>query len=231
MTSTLSIAGDGSGEAMDSSEVQSIEQAPALRGGPLAGVAFAFAGFRFDPETGLSWQERRVPLAPTEHRALASLLAARGRIVGKDELARRVWNGAPTSDNSISRAICAIRRALRTRSAERIVETIYGCGFRIDVPVEIVPVDTAGAGLGDSNAHVGAEVTELWDTARVGSREQPEILRGGVYPIAVARLLTARELLRAGRAADVSYAVAEVERVLRLLTGDEWLGAEGESAA
>ncbi len=153
----------------------------------------SFAGFRFDPGTGLERDGRRIPLAPTESRMLATLLAAGGRVVTKDELSERVWNGAPASDNSISRAICAIRRTLRRYSEEQVVETIYASGFRIAVPVELAPAP--------------------WRARAIAS--------AGAQPVALACLQAARELLKAGRPAEVREAAAEVERALRLLSGED----------
>lgn len=159
------------------------------------GVAMvhSFAGFRFDPGTGLERDGRRVPLAPTETRLLATLLEAGGRIVTKDELAERVWSGAPASDNSISRAVCAIRRTLRRYSDEQVVETIYGSGFRIAVPIELAPAP--------------------WRIYAVPAS-------AGFQPVALACLQAARELLKGGRPAEVRAAAAEVERALRLLSGE-----------
>jgi DNA-binding winged helix-turn-helix (wHTH) protein len=162
-------------------------------------LAFSFAGFRFDPGTGLERGGRRIPLAPTERRTPATLLRAGGRIVTKDELAERVWGGAPASDNSISRAICAIRRTLRRYSSEQVIETIYASGFRLSVPVDLAPAPWS--------PH--AESAAL-----------------GLQPVALASLQAARELLKGGRPSDVREAAAEVERALRLLSGRDWRWSE-----
>lgn len=177
-----------------------VESGAEALGASLGGGAMvhSFAGFRFDPATGLERDGRRIPLAPTESRLLATLLAAGGRIVTKDELARRVWSGAAASDNSISRAVCAIRRTLRRYSEEQVVETIYGSGFRIAVPVELAPAP--------------------WRPYAIASY--------GLKPGAVECLQAARELLKAGRPAEVREAAAEVERALRLLCGEDQRGPE-----
>lgn len=163
---------------------------------PVTVMAYSFAGFQFDAGAGLQYDGRRVPLAPTEFRMLGALLAAGGRIVTKDELARRVWSGAPASDNSISRAVCAIRRALRSRGEEQIVETIYGSGFRIAVPVELVAAK--------------------WQA-------RPELGPASHRPMVVACLASARELLARGGPADLQYVADELDRALRLLGGEAWI--------
>jgi DNA-binding winged helix-turn-helix (wHTH) protein len=153
-------------------------------------VAYAFAGFTFDPASGLERGGSRIPLAPTEARLLAALLEAGGRVVTKDELAWRVWRGA-ASDNSISRAVCAVRRALRAGSDEMIVQTIYSSGFRIAVPLH-----RAYAPLRRPASAVSTQ-----------------------HPAAVAYLRAARELLRSGGPTDVEGAAVQLERAVQLLTG------------
>lgn len=154
-------------------------------------VAYAFAGFTFDPASGLERGGRRIPLAPTEARLLAVLLEAGGRVVTKDELAWRVWRGGAASDNSISRAVCAVRRALRAGSDEMIVETIYSSGFRIAVPLHRAYAPLRGPASTVATHH----------------------------PAAVAYLRAARELLRNGGPTDVEGAAVQLERAVQLLTG------------
>jgi DNA-binding winged helix-turn-helix (wHTH) protein len=165
----------------------------------VAPMAHVFAGFRFDADIGLERHGARIPLPPTESRMLALLLEAGGRIVRKNELAERVWCGAPASDNSISRAICAIRRTLRRYTDEQVVETVYGVGFRITVPVEFA--------------------TPPWPAQSVLGVRIPQTA-------ALACLQVARDLLRGGRPADVPHAAAAVDRAVRLLCGDDRHRAE-----
>lgn len=176
--------------------------ASTIRAGATGGAAprvetalvHSFAGFRVDPVDGLERDGLRIPLAPTESRVLAALVAAGGRIVTKDQLTEQAWSGAPASDNSISRAICAIRRALRYYTDEQIVETVYAVGFRIAVPVEFAPAP--------------------W-------RARPAPASRALPPAALACLHVARELLRRGRPVDVPHAAAEVDRAVRLLCGED----------
>jgi DNA-binding winged helix-turn-helix (wHTH) protein len=156
--------------------------------------AYAFAGFRYDPATGLERDGRRIPLAPTESRLLRVLLDAGGEIVTKEELVRLVWNGTPVSDNSISRAVCAVRRAVRVGTPQQVVETIYGNGFRVAVPVGLVPAPWHRGGGAIPTAHVDV--------------------------IAIECVRAARDFLRRGRPADLEYAVAELDRAIRRLAGD-----------
>lgn len=100
--------------------------------------AYSFAGFWFHRDAGLLLDGRHVPLPRCEARVLEALLRAGGRIVTKDEIATLVWNGAPVSDGSIARALCGLRRTMRRHGAEDVIATLWGVGYRIAVPVEIV---------------------------------------------------------------------------------------------
>jgi DNA-binding winged helix-turn-helix (wHTH) protein len=97
--------------------------------------AFEFAGFRFELQSGLSRGGRTIRLAPTPSRVLAVLLAAQGGFVARDAVVRAGWRGREASDDSVSRCIYVLRRALVHPDGIEIVETAYGRGFRIAVPV------------------------------------------------------------------------------------------------
>jgi DNA-binding winged helix-turn-helix (wHTH) protein/Flp pilus assembly protein TadD len=108
---------------------------------------YEFGGFRFDPERGLSRDQRSIHIPGQVSRALAALLAARGAIVSKESLAAQAWAGESPSDESVSRCIYLMRRALRHPDDIEVVETLYARGFRITVPViEVSPRPATVAG-------------------------------------------------------------------------------------
>ncbi|MCV2393873.1 winged helix-turn-helix domain-containing protein [Actinotalea sp. M2MS4P-6] len=79
-------------------------------------------------------------LPPKEFDLLVHLLAARGRVVSRDELHRTVWAGRHLA--AASRTIDAhIRRLRRAHALAELVATVHGTGYRI-VPrpnVRLVP--------------------------------------------------------------------------------------------
>jgi DNA-binding winged helix-turn-helix (wHTH) protein len=99
------------------------------------GAVVEFAGFRFDPERGLSFAGRTVHLAAKEMRGLALLLARDGRPVTRDEYVAAAWPRGIASDDSIARSIYLLRRALAGHSGTDILATVYGIGYRITAPV------------------------------------------------------------------------------------------------
>ncbi|MFM1987512.1 MAG: hypothetical protein RJA99_469 [Pseudomonadota bacterium] len=100
-----------------------------------ARAAYEFAGFRLDPSVGLSRAGHPIRLAPTPMRVLGALLAAQGRFVPRDAVVRAGWGGRDASEDSVSRCIYMLRRALVHPDGIEVVETAYGRGFRIAVPV------------------------------------------------------------------------------------------------
>jgi DNA-binding winged helix-turn-helix (wHTH) protein len=108
----------------------------------LGGPVLEFAGFRFDPERGLSQSGRAIHLTRKELRGLALLLARRGAAVSRLEYALAAWRGGDASDESIARSIYLLRRALVRDDGVDVLETIHGFGYRIAVDVREVRPDT-----------------------------------------------------------------------------------------
>jgi len=107
-----------------------------------AAPVLEFAGFRFDPERGLSQAGRSVHLARKEQRGLGALLARRGAPVSRHEYAQAAWRGGDASDESIARSIYLLRRALGCSDRAEVLETIHGFGYRISAEIREVRPDT-----------------------------------------------------------------------------------------
>lgn len=82
------------------------------------------------------------PLTRQTAGILRALYEAGGEIVSKDALIDDVWDGRIITDATLSTAIKGARRAVGdTGSAQRIIETVHGVGFRL--AVEALPVAEA----------------------------------------------------------------------------------------
>lgn len=91
-----------------------------------------FYGFVIDSEQGLTFAGNPVNLHPKEFKMLLELVKQAGKRVSKEELITRVWNGTPTSDESISRCLSILKSNLRQTSpgSESLIKTEYGQGYR-----------------------------------------------------------------------------------------------------
>lgn len=91
-----------------------------------------FYGFVIDSEQGLTFAGKPVSLRPKEFQMLLVLVSNAGKRISKDVLIEQVWNGNPTSDESISRCLSILKSTLRKTSpgTEQLIKTEYGQGYR-----------------------------------------------------------------------------------------------------
>jgi TolB-like protein/DNA-binding winged helix-turn-helix (wHTH) protein/Tfp pilus assembly protein PilF len=85
----------------------------------------------------------KLKLRPQPFRVLAVLLARRGDVVTRDELHELLWKSGTFVDfeQGLNQAVKELRASLSdSADAPRYVETVPRVGYRIIVPVEILPV-------------------------------------------------------------------------------------------
>ncbi|VVE63661.1 Transcriptional regulator HilA [Pandoraea captiosa] len=111
------------------------------------GKIYLFDDFSLDANGILKQGDRQISLPPKEVAVLRTLLEAAGENVSKDKLLSLVWPHQDVSEESLTRCIYAIRRVLREKKSDRIVETVYGTGYRIRRSVAIVSGATRAAAL------------------------------------------------------------------------------------
>lgn len=69
---------------------------------------------------------------PRMMQVLVAMAEAPGRLVTREDLFMRCWNGASVGDDSLNRAVAGLRRALSTASGEALrVETVPGSGYAL----------------------------------------------------------------------------------------------------
>lgn len=78
---------------------------------------------------------RTVPLRAKALKMFDELLAHRGRVLTKDQLAVLVWPGTVATDESIARCVADIRKALKD-DAHKIVQTFPKQGYRLNATVQ-----------------------------------------------------------------------------------------------
>jgi TolB-like protein len=77
-------------------------------------------------------------LEPQVFALLALLVESRERLVSKDEIIEKVWDGRPVTDAAVASRVKSARRVLGDDGkAQRFIKTIHGQGFRFIAPVRI----------------------------------------------------------------------------------------------
>jgi TolB-like protein/DNA-binding winged helix-turn-helix (wHTH) protein len=94
---------------------------------------FLFGDFRLDAEskTIRDGEQREIHLAKRPFEVLLYLIENRGRVVGRDELLEKFWDGHDVYADALRKCVGAIRKSLRdTAKPPRLIETRYGGGYR-----------------------------------------------------------------------------------------------------
>ena len=88
-----------------------------------------FASFTLDLDRlSLSGPSGLVELRPKSFDVLRHLLHHAGRVIDKEEMIQAVWPGVTVTDESLTRCIGEVRRALGDES-QRIIKTIPKRGY------------------------------------------------------------------------------------------------------
>jgi TolB-like protein/DNA-binding winged helix-turn-helix (wHTH) protein/Tfp pilus assembly protein PilF len=109
---------------------------------------YAFADFRIEtaPEI-LRCGSAEIHLAKRPFQVLNFLIENRERVVSRDELLDKFWDGRDVYDDALRKSVGAIRHALDdTSKHSRFIETRYGYGYRFIGNVDELPASTNGNG-------------------------------------------------------------------------------------
>src|SRR5688572_6456588 len=103
-------------------------------------MAFSFGRFVLDEQgRTLLLDGREQPLQPLVFDLLVYLVRERERVVPKDELLTKLWEGTIVTDGSLQRAISLLRSVLRDGGMGHAVQTFARRGYRFS---EAVPLPT-----------------------------------------------------------------------------------------
>ncbi len=83
-----------------------------------------------------SWQGAALDLTPIEFRLLKALADARGRVLSRDKLLDHVHaDQRAVTDRAVDSHVKNLRRKLDTASGgQELIRSIYGVGYRLDLP-------------------------------------------------------------------------------------------------
>ncbi len=133
-----------------------------------------------------------IRLQPKTFDVLCYLVAHSGRLVDKDELFRAVWPDVIVTENSLTRCIKDLRKALDDDAAHpRYIETIARRGYRLLVaPDEIDDFSSANSGQSDGQpTKEGKPVLAPMPTVAPGKRSG-RIVYGAIAAIAAIAAIT-----------------------------------------
>lgn len=102
-----------------------------------AGLFYQFGPYRLDAEQRLLWnRDELVPLTLKALETLLALVENPGRLVGKDELMKKLWPDTFVEENNLAFNISVLRKALTDgQSGFGYIETIPRRGYRFIAPV------------------------------------------------------------------------------------------------
>lgn len=130
-----------------------------------------FGPFEVDPRTWtLSRDGRAVDLSPRLVEILAHLAARPGAIVTKDELLERFWPEVSVSENTLTRAVADIRKALGDDAANpTYVQTLARRGYRFvgEGPAGPGQTDRDGPATATGGAAAGEDPFQAWVKGRL----------------------------------------------------------------
>jgi adenylate cyclase len=103
-----------------------------------------FASFTLDVDRlCLRGPSGQVDLRPKSFEVLRYLVERAGRVVSKEEVFKAVWPDVTVTDESLTRCISEVRRALGDEG-QRIIKTVPKRGYLLDVPIAAGDVTEAG---------------------------------------------------------------------------------------
>jgi DNA-binding winged helix-turn-helix (wHTH) protein len=105
---------------------------------------WSFGPYSLDGEGYLWLGPSPIHLAPLQRRLLVALVRQKGQVLSREQLLLEVWGHDHVSEVSISRTVHGLRRILAAGPlGEGVIRTIYGGGYRLEVPIHAT---TSGEG-------------------------------------------------------------------------------------
>lgn len=101
---------------------------------------FVLGSATLDPDNQLlTIGTRSVTLQRKPYQVLLWLIENRHRMVYREELLERFWDGKEVYDQSLSKAVGSIRKALGEPQGSQFIETRWGLGYRYVGPFQELP--------------------------------------------------------------------------------------------
>jgi DNA-binding winged helix-turn-helix (wHTH) protein/tetratricopeptide (TPR) repeat protein len=100
---------------------------------------YEFGPFRLCPEERTLLREgRAVAVTPRVFDILVALVEHRDRVIGREELMRKVWHDFAVEEANLTVSVSVLRKALGEGGGQQFVETVPKCGYRFVADVREV---------------------------------------------------------------------------------------------
>ena len=144
----------------------------------LAAMIYRFGHFELDmARVELRAAGAACPVEPQVFALLALLVENRERLVSRDELIEKVWDGRVVSDAAVASRIKSARQALGDDGkTQRFIRTVHGQGFRFVAEVRSVQGAAAIQGTGRSGPGADVAHTDAAPASEVASRPSIAVL-------------------------------------------------------
>lgn len=96
---------------------------------------YKFNDFLLRSDNILLKNDRPINLPPKEVSVLRFLIENADKILTKEQIIEKVWNGGIVSDESLTRCIYVIRKMLEQTDKNKYIDTLYGKGYRFICPI------------------------------------------------------------------------------------------------
>lgn len=99
---------------------------------------YKFNNFHFRDDCLMTQDMQTIPLPPKERSVLLLMLQQPNEILPKELIINEVWKGGYVSDESLTRCIYVLRRALSHSNNNPVITTVYGKGYKFTQTVNVV---------------------------------------------------------------------------------------------
>ena len=141
-------------------------------------VIYRFGSFELDlAKVELREGGELRPVEPQVFALLALLVENRERLVSKDDVIEKVWDGRIVSEAAVASRVKSARKALGDDGkAQRFIKTIHGQGFRFVATVEVAPCEEIVSGAKNEGCETDAGASLVVQSAEQISRPSIAVL-------------------------------------------------------
>jgi TolB-like protein/DNA-binding winged helix-turn-helix (wHTH) protein/Tfp pilus assembly protein PilF len=179
---------------------------------------YVFEEFRLEPQKRVLIRKNKeqIRLAHRPFQVLLYLIENRGRLVKRDELLEKFWDGRDVYDTALTKAVGAIRHSLdETTENPRFIETRWAEGYRFIGKIEEQPAFEPSFVEIEKTREVKFVIEER-DESGAGQSEPPA--PAGAFPVAARQSKLQTENLKPQNPQTKSRSLSQAALIILVLT-------------